>query len=419
MTSELPQAAAWPAAALDGRGAFAPEARGAFGGFIGPLNLVAQVRSAAPFLFDGGMQLTTDPARDGARLDEVGRQPLGWLAILREHARVRASESPTAAERTDYFALCLAAHFASVATYVPTDVDSKIRHALWFEDDPREELERRRELALALGTWDVTSVSTRITFVDELGAVSGHDGERLSVLCGGLLAFHALGDAAGAEPFEAQIDAELAREATAFERVEHSRGGEIDLLNLATILTHNAGDIMQAFTAKGARNVAPDVQLRYANLARERFERYGGAFGRASALYRELLASEGHRNYPLREVKLLRASAELLLPLGPFLDTWGAKLARWPAWRAAERAQVVSAIVEGCKRVAGQESYYRALAGFDAAHPGGLESRELAASLSGAAKKLLKDSDMRRKLAVRRESFESSYAKRARAILAR
>lgn len=406
--------------ALHGRGAFTPETRGAFGGFIGPKNLVAQVQNAAPFLFDGSATFgaLTEPAQ-GARLHEYGFQPLGWLAILRAHERVTATEAPTAAERTDYFALCLAAHFASVATYVPTDVDSKIRHALWFEERSHAELERRRALALALVEWDISGVSTRFTRVDELGLVSGHDGERLSVLCGGLLAFHAAGDAAGAEPFETQIDAELRREADAFERVASARGRELDLLNLATVLTHNVGDIMQAFTAKGARNIAPEVQERYANLARERFERYGGAFGRAAALYRELLASEGHRNYPLREVKLLRASPELLLPLGPFLDAWGAKLARWPAWRAAEHGAVASAILEGCKRVAGQESYYRALVGFDNAFPGGLESRELAQHLSGAAKKLLKDTEMRKKLAVRRESFESSYAKRARAILAR
>ena len=405
-------------APADGRGAFTPEARGAFGGFIGPKNLVALVRNAAPFLFDGSHPLAgTVPATAGARLHQHAIGPLGWWSALRMHALVEAAEAPTAAQRTDYFALCLAAHFASVATYVPTDVDSKIRHALWFEDDPREELLLRRELALALLEWDVRGVSKRIVEVE--GGVSGHDGERLSVLCGGLLAFHALGDAANAEAFEAAIDAELRREARAFETLERARGREKELLLLAASMTHNAGDIMQAFQSKGAKRVAPEVQYRYADLARERFDRYGGAFGKAAALYRELLASEGHRNYPLREVKLLRASHELLLPLGPFLDDWGGAMARFPAWKAAERAEVVGGVVLGCKKVAGQESYFRALAGFDAAHPGGLEARELAAHFPTAVRKLLKDSELRKKVAVRKESFESSYAKRARAILGR
>ncbi|MBI5363675.1 MAG: hypothetical protein HZA53_10890 [Planctomycetes bacterium] len=404
--------------AAEGRGAFTPEGRGAFGGFIGPKNLVALVHNAAPFLFDGSHPLSAAvPATEGARLHERGGGPLGWWSTLRAHALVDATEAPTPAQRTDYFALCLAAHFASVATYVPTDVDSKIRHALWFGEDPREELLVRRALALRLSEWDVRPVSARI--VDVEGGVSGHDGERLSVLCGGLLAFHALGDAANAAAFEEEIDAELRREARAFEALERARGREKELLWLAASMTHNAGDVMQAFHAKGAKHVAPEIQERYANLARERFERYGGAFGRAARLYTELMASEGHRNYPLREVKLLRASHELLLPLGPFLDDWGALLARWPTWSAAERAEVVGGLVLGCRKVAGQSSYYRALAGFDAAHPGGLEARELAAHYPTAVKKLLKDSDVRKKLAVRKESFESSYAKRARTLLGR
>ena len=80
--------------------------------------------------------------------------------------------------------------------------------------------------------------------------------------------------------------------------------------------------------------------------------------------------------------------------------------------------EVVGALLEGCRKVKGQEGYFRALAGFDAAHRGGLESRDLAAQLSNAAKRALKDSELRRKIAVPRVSFESSCAKRVRAILA-
>ncbi len=415
-------AAETEAAALSaaGRSAFAPEARGAFGGFIGPRNLVALVANAAPFLFDGSHPAShLVPATSGARLADHARHPLGWWSILRQHELVPSTATPTPAQRTDYFALCLAAHFASVATYVPTDVDSKIRHALWFEDDPHEELEQRLELALALEQWDIRGISTRFVVVDGCGPVSGHDGERLSVLCGGMLAMLARGDAASSTRLEERVDFELAREARAFASVERKAGREIELLNLATILTHNAGDVMQAMDAKGARAIGPQLRVRFADLARERFERYGGAFGRAAALYRELLATEGHRNYPLRELKLLRASHELLLPLGPFLDAWGAKLARWPKWNAAQRAEVAGGLILGCRRVAGQESYYRALAGFDAAVSGGLEGRELANHYASAVKRQLKDPELKKKLAVRRESFESSYAKRARAVLAR
>lgn len=275
-----------------------------------------------------------------------------------------------------------------------------------------------RDLALGLRPWDIRTVSARIVDVDGVGPVSGHDGERPSVLCGGMLGLVAAGDREGAARLEDEIDGELSREARAFGLLARANGGERQLLELATILTHNAGDVMQALSAKGGRGFGEREKTRFADLARERFERYEGAFGRAAALYRALPAPEGHRHYPLREVKLLRRDAALLLPLGPFLDDWGATLARHAAWRPEGRAQVVGGIVDGFRKVAGGESYGRALAGFDAAYPGGLEARDIGAHYTSSVRRELKGTELRRKLAVRRESFESSYGKRARAVLA-
>jgi hypothetical protein len=394
------------------------EKRGAFGGFVGPRTLVAQVRNAAPWLFDGSHpDSAAVPPTCGERLIEHGFHPLGWWSILREAQLLEAQDEPTPRARTDYFALCLAAHCASVASYVPTDVDAKIRHALWFEPMPEEELLRMRELALYHGAWEVRRISARVIEVEGVGPVSGHDGERLSVLCGGMMGMLAVGRQADAAVFEEAVEAELAREARAFETLAGARGREVELLNLCNALTHNVGDVMQALERKGTKGIGEAQKLRFGELARERFGRYGGAFGKAAAVYRELLASEGHRHYPLREQKLLRASHELLLPLGPFMDEWGGKLARWPGWKTSERAAVVGSLLDGCRKVPGQEAYYRALAGFDRAFPGGLESRELEAHFASAARRELKDANLRRKLAVRRESFESSYAKRARALL--
>lgn len=404
-----------------------PEGRGAFGGFIGPRTLVGLVRTTAPYLFDRapGPESDSSSQPDGgvrptsARLIEHGFEPLGWWKILLAADLLPARSEPSSSERADYFALCLAAHFASAATYVPTDVDSKIRHALWFEALDPDDLARMCDLALYLSAWDMRGISARHVEIEGHGALSGHDGERLSVLCGGLLALLAAGDHARAERFETAIDGELAREARAFEALAALPGRELDLLRAAAILTHNAGDVMQGLAAKSGRTVGEQQKQRFSNLGAERTERYGGAYARAADLYRELMASEGHRHYPLREVKLLRADPALLLPIGPFLDEWGTLLARWPRWNGAQRAEVVAALVEGCRRVEGQESYYRALAGFDAVHPGGLEARELAQHFGTAVKRELKAADLRRKIALRRESFESSYKKRARAILLR
>jgi hypothetical protein len=396
-----------------------PEGRGAFAGFIGPRTLVAEVQTAAPFLFDGTHPGAARlPVPRGERLVDLARHPLGWWSILRCVDRLEATPEPTPAQRTDYFALCLAAHFASVATYVPTDVDAKIRGALWFDQVDPGERERMRELALGLREWDVRAVSARIVEVDEHGPVSGHDGERLSVWCGGMIALLAAGDASGAASLEAAIDEELAREAAAFTATARATGADDDLVRLSAVLTHNAGDVAQGLAAKAPPGVGARERARFADLARERFDRYGGAFGRAAAVYRAVLASEGHRNYPLRATKLLRAHPALLLPIGPFLDEWGARLATWPAWRTAERAEILTALVTGCRKVAGQESYYRALAGFDGAHRGGIASAELDAHVGTAVRRGLKEKELRQKVAVPRASFEKSLAKRARSALA-
>ncbi|MEO8466803.1 MAG: hypothetical protein ABI640_15810 [Gammaproteobacteria bacterium] len=404
-------------------GAVAPEARGSFGGFIGPKNLVALVDNAAPWLFDGSHPASARvPPTSGSRLDEHAHHPLGWWSILKHADLVRATHAPTAADLTDYFALCLACHFASVATYVPTDVDAKIRHALWLDQTDADELRRMRELALAIAEWDTSGVSTRAVTLARTGARaerhSGHDGEWLSVLCGGLVGHWKVGDATNAARFEDAIDAELSREARAFDEVARESGRETALAGLAAILTHNAGDVVQVLGSKHARYVPPAVKLRFTDLARERFERYGGAFGRAAAVYRAVMASEGHRNYPLRELKQLRRSPELLLPIAPFLDDWGSLLARWPGFNVAERANIVGGLINGCRKIDGQEGYYRALAGFDRAFPAGLDSRELTSHLGARVRAELKDATLRKKIAVRRESFESSCAKAARAALA-
>jgi hypothetical protein len=395
----------------------APEGRGAFGGFIGPKNLVDLVRHAAPWLFYGTHRssgLVPRPA--SGSLAQLADHPLGWWSILLAADRLESTPAPTPEQRTEYFALCLAAHFASVATYVPTDVDAKIRHAVWLEQTDRDELVRMAELAFGLERWDVSGVSARLVRASDGSTISGHDGERLSVLCGGWIAATENGLAELARRFEATIDAELAREARAFDALAAERGREITLAMASAVLTHNAGDVMQSLDSKAGRAAAV-ARARFTDLARERFERYGGAFGRAAAIYRALMAPEGHRNYPLREVKLLRGHPDLLLPIAPFLDAWGELLARFSAWNGAERAQAVAGVVEGCRRVAGQSGYYRALAGFERAHPRGLEAPELVGAWTTSTRKMLGSPELRRLVAVKRESFEASVAKRVRAAL--
>lgn len=55
--------------------------------------------------------------------------PSGWYRILKNSNHIPNTNSPNENQRIDYFALCMASHFCTVATYCPTDVgenDSKL-----------------------------------------------------------------------------------------------------------------------------------------------------------------------------------------------------------------------------------------------------------------------------------------------------
>ncbi|MBC8154944.1 MAG: hypothetical protein H7Z72_18760 [Bacteroidetes bacterium] len=382
-----------------------------FNGTIGPGNLLSLVRNTAPFLFDPAFGFP--PPRAHGRLIELGGHPYGWLDILNAADELPATPDPSPEEREDYFALCLACHHATVATFVPTDVDGKIRGALW---QPRmDPVSRRRMFDLVLNamTWDLTRISTRTTALSGVGPVSGHNGEILGVMAGALGTFVQHGDGEYAQKVADTIDAELKREAHEFDFVLNQSGQEIELLRLAMSLTHNCGDLDQGISFWPAKPIYESYRLLFGRLAHENTAPYGGMYQIAAQLYKSLLASEGHRHYPLREVRCLRRSPDFLLPLGPFFDDWGERIATHPALSMADRAEVLAALLIGCKKIKGQVGYFRAVSGFAQAGP--LE--KFASLMPGSVRHELKDPEIKRQVGLSKASFESSMGKRALQVL--
>ena len=309
----------------------------------------------------------------------------------------------------DYFVLCLACHHSTVATFVPTDVDSKIRGLVWRKTRDRDTLRAFARAAFAMGRWDLRSVSKRTTDIGSLGPVSGHDGEWLSVIAGGHGRFLELRDSEWADITAAAIDAELRRELEAFHIAVSTRGAELDALRLAASITHNLGDLDQGISFWEGRSAAVESLKRFHRLAHENKSAYGGAFQVPADLYKKTLSTEGHRHYPLRAVKPLRQSAELLLPLGPFLDDWGATIAAFSGFTAVDRAEVIDALVRGCRKIPGQQGYFRALAGMNEQSSRAFE--DAVALMPAASRKDLRSTDTRRFMAVPRGSFESRLRK--------
>jgi hypothetical protein len=363
-----------------------------------PSGLLEQVRSTAPFL-----DLRPEPA---GRLTERAAGPLGWLAVLRAAPAWMEMPLDEPSQWEDYFTLCLACHHATVATFVPTDVDTKIRGILWRKAG-RESLEPMFASALAMAGWSIAGISTRATELAGAGPVSGHNGEVLSVLLGALGSFLRAGDLVNAERAKAAVDAELQREAAEFRFALRTPGCELDVLRLASTLTHNAGDVDQgiSFWPKGP---AFGVRTRFERLAHENTQPYGGAFAMAARIYKAVMSVEGHRNYPLRAAKGLRRSAELLLPLSPFLDDWGSTVARHPQLTDEDRAEVLAALVTGSRKLQGQRGYQRAIHGM---MQSGGRFEGWVKAMPSTARADWKDAGLRKEAGVARGSFESMMKK--------
>jgi hypothetical protein len=387
----------------------------AWDGWIAPETLGSLVRNTAPFLYataptSAAFRLTDWIQDDMAAPFRPGERPSSaFLAILRGVDLHNWQRLPFEEQLTDYFALCLACHHATVATFVPTDVDSKIRGLIWRKTRDKDVLRAFANAAFAMGRWDLSGVSKRTTEIGGLGPVSGHDGEWLSVIAGGHGRFLETRDTEFAERTAEAIDIELKRELEAFQIALATRGSELDTLRFAASITHNLGDLDQGISFWEARAAAVDSLKRFHRLAHENKSAYGGGFQVPADLYKKALATEGHRHYPLRAVKPLRQSAELLLPLGPYLDDWGATIASYAGFSSAERAEVIDALVRGCRKIPGQQGYYRALAGM--AERSSRAFEDAVALLPAASRKDLRSPETRRLMAVPRGSFESRLRK--------
>ena len=360
--------------------------------WISPETLIAQVRSTAPFL-EARLCVTTP-----GRLIELGNSSDGFLRILASWQNILLAGLTPDEQLQDYFALCLACHHATVATFVPTDVDTKIRGIVWRESRDLDVLGPMLRLALASRDWTEDGISVR-----SVRDVSGHNGEHWSAIAAGLGRMLELGDTASAEEAQAAIEGEIDREQAIFDKVAAERDAELDLLRLSMTLAHNRGDLKQGMGFWKTTPLTAPLMEHFA---------MRGRFALAVRIYQHTgLSSEGHRHYPLRPIRALRRSPATLLPLSPFLDEWGSRVAQ-----LEESSEVLAALVMGCKRVLGQQGYYRAIAGMLAASSGAFE--RTASRMSHGAQHLLRSAEMRKLIDVPRISFESMMRKRARTALA-
>ena len=303
----------------------------------------------------------------------------GARSCARASASSRAP-SPSPSERTDYFALCLAAHFASAATYVPTDVDTKIRRALWHEAVGTDELARMRALALGLALWDMRAVSARIVF--GRGHRAGLGPRRRAALG----AVRRTGRVARGRRRARRARARSTR-STPSSRARRARSHRVARARGARARAAAARGDPHAQrrrrdagargrrgspARRGAAREVRRARARALRALRRRVRPRGRAVPRAAR-------ERGPPQLPAAQAARAAPRRELLLPIAPCPRRLGrAHRDVRPRSTTADRAEIVAALVEGCRKVPGQAGYARALAGFARAYPRGLEAPELA-----------------------------------------
>lgn len=310
------------------------------------------------------------------------------------------------------FRLRLAAHYATVATFVPTDVDAQIRHHTWTGITDAAVFAHARACLDEAAARDARLVSARVT-----EGLSGHDGEWLSVRAGALGRALALGLDAEALSLADQIDAELDRERRVFAAAIESGAPATTTLALATTIAHNLGDLSRVVDAWPRAPRIAEFQRRYQRLGHSAGAAGGGEFVLAGALNKELMALENHRFLALRKPRALRRSRALLLPLGPWFDAWGEHLCRGDWLDENDRAEVAAALLELHLRSPAQEGCLRALAGMHRATRGGLA--RYGAALPARLRKEILRGRVREAVDVSPERFEARVEHRFRVVVAR
>ena len=351
---------------------------------IAPALLLDQVKATAPWA------LTLEP-------------PLPAAALLQRTPAIQ-KEWLTGADTEDYLALLLAAHFTTVATFCPTDVDVRIRQHVWTP------LSGKR-LASAVGRveevarWDVAPVSARHVVLDgEL--LAGHQGEWFSVLCGALGRALVLSDKAVIERTTAWIEAELTREARLV-MLARKEGTAQELLSVVTTVAHNLGDLSRVVDTWAPAHAASTLGLRYRRLGHEDGARFDGAFVYAGELNKLLMAKENHRFLPLRVPRALRRERAFLLPFGPYFYEWGRLIGTTKLLDDAERAEILLALANVHERRTDELGCLRAIAGLHSAYVGGLE--KLARHLPAQQRASVQRDGLRLALRVPEQEFLKTF----------
>ena len=351
---------------------------------IEPQLLLSQVFNTAPYLRDW----STDHPAD--------RQ---YLRILLSQTHATSWDDFSWAT---YFDFCVAAHFATVATFVPTDVDNHIRFKLWNPELEDESIHQMAQTVIESFSWNTRVLSSRWLTSPAGRTIEGHKGEWFSIAAAAYGATrHRLPQIE--QELLSLIAWEIENEALVFKDFKEAGDG-ISLLKASVLMAHNLGDLERVIEMWGLKQGDPLFNL---NESIKTDASFSSPIEKAAILNRDIMALENHRHFALRQPRPIRKSVDFLLPLGPFFDDWGKTLATHPELSLEDLGIIVEALIQGWAKLAGPVGYARALVGIEAHYPGGM--KELLKPLPSRVAKLWTTGPLRQLCTISQSRFEAQW----------
>jgi hypothetical protein len=357
---------------------------------IAPNILLKNVENTAPWLFEGELETT------GAN-----RSYLAKLIFYKKNLKALAH-----IDLTEYFYLCLGAHWTTAGTFVPTDVDNQIREGLWRHETVGRHIQKMARLTIESWQWDYEQVTNRKSYNLASGQVmSTHEGTWLSVAIGAYNALIKNKLPLLAEEVAQVILAEIEKEERLLIELREKRD-HINFLRSTALMAHNFGDLDRVMDQW---NMNPDDSFyqRIYKLGHKLNENYSSILVYSGQVNKAFLAQENHRHMSMRQPRGLRKSHKFLIPVGPFMDEWGKILGESRILSNQDKVEIIAAFIEGYTRQDLAYGYIRAYRGLIQALPEGLET--LARELPFDFYQTLKKSKFATTAEQPREEFEAMF----------
>lgn len=326
---------------------------------IAPNLLLKDIEVTAPFLFKG--EINTEGKN---------RAYLAKLVFYKKNLNALKYIN-----LTEYFYVCMAAHWSTAGTFVPTNVDNQIREGLWKHKEIQGHIDRMARITIESWNWDYEQVTNRKAYNPGNGQVmSTHEGTWLSVAIGAYCALVKNKKTELAEEVANVILAEIEKEEKLLIELREKRD-HVNFLRSTALMAHNFGDLDRVID-QWEMPEDDTFRKRIYKLGHIPNENYSPILAYAGQVNKRFLSVENHRHMSMRQAKCLRRSYKFLIPVGPFMDTWGETLGSSNLLSMAEKGEVVAAFYEGFKRQDQAFGYARAFRGMMSQFPRGIDSLE-------------------------------------------